>query len=642
MKKAKFLVMSLALAVLMLAAGVLFVACDEGEEEPPATHTHTWATEWSSDGESHWHACTGEGCDAVNDEAAHTWDGGEVTTPATFEAPGVRTHTCTVCDATKTEVIAQLEHTYATEWSHDDENHWHACTDEGYEDLKADVAAHDWGEGKVTTEPSYEAAGERTYTCECGATKTEDIAQLVHTYAEDYSYNSTHHWYACVDEGYNQEPGDNDYAFVRKDEAYHVFGDGVLSDDGTYKTYTCEDCGYSKTSQIVTVEGDAVALNDPTETTQNDSGNWLNNPETGGLTWSSSTTQMAWTRGDVYALPVSGTEITGNIGALQSSDYIENAVRLDTNIANAEHWVFLPRINYTQYKEVTFLIATNNAPYISMEHNAENRVAFAAFDNGGTGKITLAYDAATQTLKVTFVQGETTQTVTVTDTDVINGNARYSFSVWAAALYSATHVGAITGIPLVEQEVYTIYSFDNGAECGINGRYDIVPGVGGQGVFWHNGVYCYDETADVYKWVAGTTKYENWIEVQAQSGTKDVYNTFTIYLPLIDFTTYQNVSFNVRGNNENDNYIDGVIVDETIVKTGYQGTNSTITFTCVYDAEGETVNVTVANPTTDTQATFTVTDSGVINGETPFTFRVSGSGYGAAYISPIINTVTLA
>lgn len=637
MKKAKFLVMSLVLAVLMLAAGVLFVACDNGEEEPPATHTHTWATEWSSDGESHWHACTGEGCTAIADEALHTWDEGEVTTPATYDAAGVRTYTCEVCGREREEAIAQLEHTYATEWTYDDDNHWHACTDEGFEDLKADVAAHDWGEGKVTTEPSYEAAGERTYTCECGATKTEDIAQLVHTYAEDYSYNSTHHWYACVDEGYNQEPGDNDYAFVRKDEAYHVFGDGVLSDDGTYKTYTCEDCGYSKTSQIVTVEGDAVALNDPTETTQNDSGNWLNNPETGGLTWSISTTQMAWTRGDVYALPVSGTEITGNIGALQSSDYIENAVRLDTNIANAEHWVFLPRINYTQYKEVTFLIATNNAPYISMEHNAENRVAFAAFDNGGTGKITLAYDAATQTLKVTFVQGETTQTVTVTDTDVINGNARYSFSVWAAALYSATHVGAITGIPLVEQEVYTIYSFDNGAECGINGRYDIVPGVGGQGVFWHNGVYCYDETADVYKWVAGSSsKYENGMHIETQTGAETDLSTYTVYLPLIDFTTYQNVTFKVSGNN--DFQTESIGFGDEMIALG----NAEVVFTLQYDEETGNVNITLVNATKGAQMTYTLTDADVISGEKAFTYNVKGYWFGAIEMSPIINTVTLA
>lgn len=86
MKKTKFLVMSLVLSVLMLAAGVLFAACDGGAEEPPA-HTHTWSTEWSGDEDNHWQACTGEDCDAVNDEAAHTWNGGEVTTPATFEAP---------------------------------------------------------------------------------------------------------------------------------------------------------------------------------------------------------------------------------------------------------------------------------------------------------------------------------------------------------------------------------------------------------------------------------------------------------------------------------------------------------------------------------------------------------------------------
>ena len=38
---------------------------------------------------------------------------------------------------------------------------------------------HIYGEGVVTTEPTYEAAGEMTYTCEiCGATKTEEIPQL--------------------------------------------------------------------------------------------------------------------------------------------------------------------------------------------------------------------------------------------------------------------------------------------------------------------------------------------------------------------------------------------------------------------------------------------------------------------------------
>lgn len=646
MKKAKFLVMSLVLAVLMLAAGVLFVACDEGEEEPPA-HTHTWSTEWSGDEDSHWHACTGEGCTAIADEALHTWDEGEVTTPATYDAAGVRTYTCEVCGREREEAIAQLEHTYATEWTYDDDNHWHACTDEGYTDLKADVAAHDWGEGKVTTEPSYEAAGERTYTCECGATKTEDIAQLVHTYADEYSYNSTHHWYACVDEGYNQEPGDLEYAFLRKDEAYHVFGEGVLSDDGTYKTYTCEDCGYSKTSQIVTVEGDEIVLNEYETVSGPNSteGTVVSDAEMNDLTWGESVAtdqRFARVRGDVYAFYVNG-----NLALKPCSTFLHNDqnrgiagwLRIDTAQQGGEHRVFLPKIDYTQYAKITFSIGTNNAPYISMDNNVENRVAFAAATetDANAGLVTLAYDAATQTLKVTFVQGETTQTVTVTDTDVINGTKRATFTVWEAALYTQIHMSPITGIPLTEQEVYTVYSFDNGAECGYDGRYDIVPGVGGQGVFWHNGVYCYDETVGIYKWVAGSSsKYENGMHIETQTGAETDLSTYTVYLPLIDFTTYQNVTFKVSGNN--DFQTESIGFGDEMIALG----NAEVVFTLQYDEETGNVNITLVNATKDAQMTYTLTDADVISGEKAFTYNVKGYWFGAIEMSPIINTFTLA
>ena len=39
----------------------------------------------------------------------HTWDEGKVTKEATTEAEGVKTYTCTVCKATKTEAIAKLD-----------------------------------------------------------------------------------------------------------------------------------------------------------------------------------------------------------------------------------------------------------------------------------------------------------------------------------------------------------------------------------------------------------------------------------------------------------------------------------------------------------------------------------------------------
>lgn len=628
MKKAKFLVMSLVLAVLMLAAGVLFVACDEGEEEPPATHTHTWATEWSSDGESHWHACTGEGCTAIADEALHTWDEGEVTTPATFEAPGVMTYTCTVCDATKTEDIAQLEHTYATEWSHDGDNHWHACTDEGYEDLKADVAAHDWGDGEVTTPATYDAPGVRTYTCECGATKTEDIAQLVHTYADEYSYTSTHHWYACVDEGYNQEPGDNDYAFLRKDEAYHVFGEGVLSEDGTYKTYTCEDCGYSKTSQIVTVEAGESVILQSTEDSKTSSDISLY-PDIGEI----------WVMDGIYAFRLSDDTPVGSAWIARSTreQYTDGwnvqTQDPDTSGKETEFRVYLPAIDFTKYTSVSFNIITNNALGFSLT-DAEGRVSFPA-ETSGT--ITYTYDATKSELNVTFAVGEVTSSATITDAATISGLAKITFLVWGQN-FTSIDIGSIKGtVTASTTEQYTIYSFDNGAECGYDGRYDIVPGVGGQGVFWHNGVYCYDETVGIYKWVAGSSsKYENGMHIETQTGAETDLSTYTVYLPLIDFTTYQNVTFKVSGNN--DFQTESIGFGDEMIALG----NAEVVFTLQYDEETGNVNITLVNATKDAQMTYTLTDADVISGEKAFTYNVKGYWFGAIEMSPIINTFTLA
>ena len=628
MKKAKFLVMSLVLAVLMLAAGVLFVACDEGEEEPPATHTHTWATEWSSDGESHWHACTGEGCTAIADEALHTWDEGEVTTPATYDAAGVRTYTCEVCGREREEAIAQLQHNYSTEWTYDDDNHWHACTDEGYTDLKADVAEHDWGDGEVTTPATYDAPGVRTYTCECGAIKTEDIPQLVHTYADEYSYTSTHHWYACVDEGYNQEPGDNDYAFLRKDEAYHVFGEGVLSEDGTYKTYTCEDCGYSKTSQIVTVEAGESVILQSTEDSKTSSDISLY-PDIGEI----------WVMDGIYAFRLSDDTPVGSAWIARSTreQYTDGwnvqTQDPDTSGKETEFRVYLPAIDFTKYTSVSFNIITNNALGFSLT-DAEGRVSFPA-ETSGT--ITYTYDATKSELNVTFAVGEVTSSATITDAATISGLAKITFLVWGQN-FTSIDIGSIKGtVTASTTEQYTIYSFDNGAECGYDGRYDIVPGVGGQGVFWHNGVYCYDETVGIYKWVAGSSsKYENGMHIETQTGAETDLSTYTVYLPLIDFTTYQNVTFKVSGNN--DFQTESIGFGDEMIALG----NAEVVFTLQYDEETGNVNITLVNATKDAQMTYTLTDADVISGEKAFTYNVKGYWFGAIEMSPIINTVTLA
>ena len=115
---------------------------------------------------------------------AHTWDNGTVTTEPTETTPGVRTYTCAVCGATRTETIpATGEHTFVFT-----KNVAPTCTTEGYDLYTCSgcgatekrnskpALGHKWDSGTVTTEPTETTPGVRTYTCTvCGHTKNENI-----------------------------------------------------------------------------------------------------------------------------------------------------------------------------------------------------------------------------------------------------------------------------------------------------------------------------------------------------------------------------------------------------------------------------------------------------------------------------------
>ena len=126
---------------------------------------------------------------------AHTWDNGTVTTEPTETTPGVRTFTCAVCHATRTETIpATGAHDYQFT-----KNVAPTCTTDGYDLYTCSgcgatekrnskpALGHKWDSGTVTTEPTEATPGERTYTCTvCGATRTETIpATGAHTHVWD-------------------------------------------------------------------------------------------------------------------------------------------------------------------------------------------------------------------------------------------------------------------------------------------------------------------------------------------------------------------------------------------------------------------------------------------------------------------------
>ena len=170
---------------------------------------------------------------------AHTWDNGTVTTEPTETTPGVRTFTCAVCGATRTETIpATGEHTFVFT-----KNVAPTCTADGYDLYTCSgcgatekrnpkpALGHKWDSGKVTTEPTETAPGVRTYTCTvCGATRTETIpATGAHT----------HVW-------------DNGTVTIAPTETTP----GV-------RTYTCTVCGQTKNEIIPATGGSSVCPGGP-------------------------------------------------------------------------------------------------------------------------------------------------------------------------------------------------------------------------------------------------------------------------------------------------------------------------------------------------------------------------------------------
>ena len=144
----------------------------------PATHTHSYGTDWKYDDTNHWHECE---CGDKADVAAHSASEWIVDTAATETAEGAKHKECTVCKkvletATIPATGSTHTHSYGTDWKYDDTNHWHECECRD----KADTAAHSfqWVIDKAATK---KATGIKYEECTvCGAKRSENtvIAKL--------------------------------------------------------------------------------------------------------------------------------------------------------------------------------------------------------------------------------------------------------------------------------------------------------------------------------------------------------------------------------------------------------------------------------------------------------------------------------
>ena len=207
----------------------------------PGTHTYT-KTKWLSrdgDAENHYQSCD---CGEAERKEAHTWDEGKITTPATHENVGVKTYTCTVCNATKTEDVPKLtEHSFG-DWSKlDDEYHHRFCVC-GTEQKEM----HKWDEGTVDKAPTHTEKGVKTFKCTvCEATKAEEIPTLTeHSYDDWSMLDDEYHHRTCV-------------CGTEQKEA-HTWDEGTVTTAPTHtekgvKTFKCTVCEATKTEEIPTL-----------------------------------------------------------------------------------------------------------------------------------------------------------------------------------------------------------------------------------------------------------------------------------------------------------------------------------------------------------------------------------------------------
>lgn len=220
--------------------------------------------------------------------ADHSWDSGVVTKYPTCTEAGEKTYTCLSCGETKTEAVAAAGHVYGEEIAEVPAT----CTTSGTaahyqcanchklfvdaegEKTQVTVAeitlapAHSFDDGVVTTQPTCQATGIKTYTCTaCHATHTELVPATGHDYGDliaevpsTCTKTGTAAHYQCAscgklfvdDNGVKKEVAANELVIAL---VAHSYDEGTVTTQPTcekdgVKTFACTACGHTYTEKV--------------------------------------------------------------------------------------------------------------------------------------------------------------------------------------------------------------------------------------------------------------------------------------------------------------------------------------------------------------------------------------------------------
>ena len=144
------------------------------------------------------------------------------------------------------------EHTFADEWSTNEDYHWHACTAVENCNEAQDKQEHDV---EVTADKDGKPIN-RCKVCQYENDMVSTAPEHEHVFDEKYATSSDFHWYPCTVDG----------CFEMKDRAEHAYSNPEItySDKKIIIKYTCVDCLYEKVEEqeIKSEVDDAVSWNE--------------------------------------------------------------------------------------------------------------------------------------------------------------------------------------------------------------------------------------------------------------------------------------------------------------------------------------------------------------------------------------------
>ncbi len=225
-----------------LAAVFTLASCNNSNIDTPTTpnHVHTFDTTISKDDTYHWYNSTCNHEETVVKQK-HTFNEGTIVKFPTENEAGTKTFVCKDCGYVKEETIEKVAHTHKFEgkWTVDENHHYHASAC-GHDDTVV-KENHDFTIGVITTFPTEENDGVKTYTCKvCQYKKTEAISKLAHTHKFDSAWTSDENYH------YHASTCGHDDAVTKYEHTYGLGVDGKVV-NGIYETtYTCVICGHTK------------------------------------------------------------------------------------------------------------------------------------------------------------------------------------------------------------------------------------------------------------------------------------------------------------------------------------------------------------------------------------------------------------